>query len=192
MYQSFQLLTSLPVKKKNEKKAIINIEAELEERLKEMHEDGKLLEAQRLEQRTRYDLEMMAEMGFCSGIENYSRHLTLRGAGAVPYTLLDFFPDDFLLIVDESHVTLPQVRGMFNGDRARKEILVNHGFRLPSALDNRPLRFEEFQEKVGQSVYVSATPGQYELEHTPEMVEQIIRPTGLLDPPIEVRPIEGR
>lgn len=135
---------------------------------------------------------MMAEMGFCSGIENYSRHLTLRGAGAVPYTLLDFFPDDFLLIVDESHVTLPQVRGMFNGDRARKEILVNHGFRLPSALDNRPLRFEEFQEKVGQSVYVSATPGQYELEHTPEMVEQIIRPTGLLDPPIEVRPIEGQ
>ncbi|GAF14015.1 excinuclease ABC subunit B [Bacillus sp. JCM 19045] len=174
------------------KKAITNIETELEERLKEMHEDGKLLEAQRLEQRTRYDLEMMAEMGFCSGIENYSRHLTLRGAGAVPYTLLDFFPDDFLLIVDESHVTLPQVRGMFNGDRARKEILVNHGFRLPSALDNRPLRFEEFQEKVGQSVYVSATPGQYELEHTPEMVEQIIRPTGLLDPPIEVRPIEGQ
>lgn len=174
------------------KKAIVNIETELEVRLKEMHEDGKLLEAQRLEQRTRYDLEMMAEMGFCSGIENYSRHLTLRGAGAIPYTLIDFFPDDFLLIVDESHVTLPQVRGMFNGDRARKEILVSHGFRLPSALDNRPLRFEEFLEKVGQSVYVSATPGAYELEHTPEMVEQIIRPTGLLDPPIEVRPIEGQ
>ncbi len=157
-----------------------------------MNEEGKLLEAQRLEQRTRYDLEMMAEMGFCSGIENYSRHLTLRQAGATPYTLLDFFPDDFLLIVDESHVTLPQVRGMYNGDRARKEILVNHGFRLPSALDNRPLRFEEFQEKVGQSVYVSATPGPYELEHTPKMVEQVIRPTGLLDPPIEVRPIEGQ
>ncbi|WP_078392210.1 excinuclease ABC subunit UvrB [Shouchella patagoniensis] len=174
------------------KKAIANIEVELEKQLKMMNEEGKLLEAQRLEQRTRYDLEMMAEMGFCSGIENYSRHLTLRQAGATPYTLLDFFPDDFLLIVDESHVTLPQVRGMYNGDRARKEILVNHGFRLPSALDNRPLRFEEFQEKVGQSVYVSATPGAYELEHTPEMVEQVIRPTGLLDPPIEIRPIEGQ
>ncbi|WP_059103403.1 excinuclease ABC subunit UvrB [Shouchella shacheensis] len=174
------------------KKAIVNIEAELEKRLKELNEEGKLLEAQRLEQRTRYDLEMMAEMGFCSGIENYSRHLTLREAGATPYTLLDFFPKDFLLLVDESHVTLPQVRGMFNGDRARKEILVNHGFRLPSALDNRPLRFEEFREKVGQSVYVSATPGPYELEHTPEMVEQIIRPTGLLDPNVDVRPIEGQ
>ncbi|WP_368503308.1 excinuclease ABC subunit UvrB [Alkalihalophilus sp. As8PL] len=174
------------------KKAIANIEIELEEQLKHMHEEGKLLEAQRLEQRTRYDLEMMAEMGFCSGIENYSRHLTLRGAGATPYTLIDFFPEDFLLIVDESHVTLPQVRGMYNGDRARKEVLVNHGFRLPSALDNRPLKFEEFEEKIGQRVYVSATPGPYELEHTPEMVEQIIRPTGLLDPTIDVRPIEGQ
>lgn len=174
------------------KKAIANIEVELEERLSVLRKEEKLLEAQRLEQRTRYDLEMMAEMGFCSGIENYSRHLTLREAGATPYTLLDFFPKDFLLIVDESHVTIPQVRGMYNGDRARKEILVNHGFRLPSALDNRPLKFEEFEEKVGQAVYVSATPGPYELEHTPEMVEQIIRPTGLLDPIVEVRPIEGQ
>ncbi|ADC49150.1 excinuclease ABC subunit B (DinA) SOS protein [Alkalihalophilus pseudofirmus OF4] len=174
------------------KKAIANIEVELEEQLKKMHEEGKLLEAQRLEQRTRYDLEMMAEMGFCSGIENYSRHLTLREAGATPYTLLDFFPEDFLLIVDESHVTLPQVRGMYNGDRARKEVLVNHGFRLPSALDNRPLKFDEFEKKISQSVYVSATPGPYELEHTPKMVEQIIRPTGLLDPTIDVRPIEGQ
>lgn len=174
------------------KKAIANIEVELEERLKELKEEGKLLEAQRLEQRTRYDIEMMSEMGFCSGIENYSRHLTLREAGATPYTLLDFFPDDFLLIADESHVTLPQVRGMFNGDRARKQVLVDHGFRLPSALDNRPLRFEEFEAKVHQAVYVSATPGPYELEHTPKMVEQIIRPTGLLDPTIDVRPIEGQ
>jgi excinuclease ABC subunit B len=174
------------------KKAIANIEVELEERLKELHENGKLLEAQRLEQRTRYDIEMMAEMGFCSGIENYSRHLTLREAGATPYTLIDFFPEDFLLIMDESHVSLPQVRGMYNGDRARKEVLVNHGFRLPSALDNRPLKFEEFEKKVHQAVYVSATPGPYELEHTPEMVEQIIRPTGLLDPTIDVRPIEGQ
>ncbi|KMK77456.1 excinuclease ABC subunit UvrB [Alkalihalobacillus pseudalcaliphilus] len=174
------------------KKAIVNIEKELEERLKEMHEQGKLLEAQRLEQRTRYDIEMMAEMGFCSGIENYSRHLTLREAGVTPYTLLDFFPEDFLLIMDESHVSVPQVRGMYNGDRARKEVLVNHGFRLPSALDNRPLRFEEFEKKMNQVVYVSATPGPYELEHTPKMVEQIIRPTGLLDPIIDVRPIKGQ
>ncbi|WYP25787.1 excinuclease ABC subunit UvrB [Alkalihalobacillus sp. FSL W8-0930] len=174
------------------KRAMANIEAELEEQLKNMQEEGKLLEAQRLEQRTRYDLEMMAEMGFCSGIENYSRHLTLREAGATPYTLMDFLPDDYLLIMDESHVTLPQVRGMFNGDKARKEILVNHGFRLPSALDNRPLRFEEFEEKVNQVVYVSATPGPYELEKTPDMVQQIIRPTGLLDPTIDVRPIEGQ
>ncbi|ARK32060.1 excinuclease ABC subunit UvrB [Halalkalibacter krulwichiae] len=174
------------------KKAIANIEVELEARLKELHEQGKLLEAQRLEQRTRYDIEMMAEMGFCSGIENYSRHLTLREAGATPYTLIDFFPEDFLLIMDESHVTLPQVRGMYNGDRARKQVLVDHGFRLPSALDNRPLQFEEFEKKIHQAVYVSATPGPYELEHTPKMVEQIIRPTGLLDPTIDVRPIEGQ
>ncbi|WP_409290344.1 excinuclease ABC subunit UvrB [Peribacillus sp. SCS-37] len=172
--------------------AIQNIERELEERLEELREDDKLLEAQRLEQRTRYDLEMMREMGFCSGIENYSRHLTLRPAGSTPYTLIDYFPEDFLLVVDESHVTLPQVRGMFNGDQARKQVLVDHGFRLPSAMDNRPLRFQEFEEKVGQSIYVSATPGPYEIEHTPEMVEQIIRPTGLLDPNIEIRPIQGQ
>ncbi len=174
------------------RKAIENIEKELEERLELLRAEDKLLEAQRLEQRTCYDLEMMREMGFCSGIENYSRHLTLRGAGATPYTLLDYFPDDFLLVVDESHVTLPQVRGMYNGDQARKGVLVEHGFRLPSALDNRPLRFEEYENRVHQAIYVSATPGPYELEHTPEMVEQIIRPTGLLDPLIEVRPIEGQ
>ena len=149
-------------------------------------------EAQRLEQRTRYDLEMMREMGFCSGIENYSRHLTLRPAGSTPYTLLDYFPDDFLIVADESHVTLPQIRGMFNGDQARKQVLVDHGFRLPSALDNRPLTFAEFEKHVSKIIYVSATPGPYEKEHTPEMVEQIIRPTGLLDPIISVRPIEGQ
>lgn len=172
--------------------AIENIEKELEERLAVLNENNKLLEAQRLEQRTRYDLEMMREMGFCSGIENYSRHLTLREAGATPYTLLDYFPDDFQIIVDESHVTLPQIRGMYNGDQARKQVLVDHGFRLPSALDNRPLKFEEFQKHIHQAIFVSATPGPFELEHTPEMVEQIIRPTGLLDPIIEVRPIEGQ
>lgn len=173
-------------------KAIENIEKELEERLALLRAEDRLLEAQRLEQRTRYDLEMMREMGFCSGIENYSRHLTLREAGATPYTLLDYFPDDFLLVVDESHVTLPQVRGMYNGDQARKGVLVEHGFRLPSALDNRPLRFEEFEKHIHQAIYVSATPGPYELEHSPEMVQQIIRPTGLLDPQIDVRPIEGQ
>ncbi|WP_431807148.1 excinuclease ABC subunit UvrB [Lysinibacillus sphaericus] len=173
-------------------KAIDNIEQELEQRLALLRAEDRLLEAQRLEQRTRYDLEMMREMGFCSGIENYSRHLTLREAGATPYTLLDYFPEDFLLIVDESHVTLPQVRGMYNGDQARKGVLVEHGFRLPSALDNRPLRFEEFERHIHQAIYVSATPGPYELEHTPEMVQQIIRPTGLLDPLIDVRPIEGQ
>lgn len=172
--------------------AIERIEKELEEQLEKFRAEGKLLEAQRLEQRTNYDLEMMREMGFCSGIENYSRHLTLREKGSTPYTLLDYFPEDFLLVVDESHVTLPQVRGMYNGDQARKQVLVDHGFRLPSALDNRPLKFEEFQSKVSQAIYVSATPGPFELEHTPEMVEQIIRPTGLLDPTIDVRPIEGQ
>ncbi|WP_462411009.1 excinuclease ABC subunit UvrB [Neobacillus sp. Marseille-QA0830] len=172
--------------------AIENIEKELEERLTELRADEKLLEAQRIEQRTRYDLEMMREMGFCSGIENYSRHLTLRPAGSTPYTLLDFFPEDFLLVIDESHVTLPQVRGMFNGDRARKQVLVDHGFRLPSAMDNRPLMFDEFEKHIHNAIFVSATPGPFELEHTPEMVEQIIRPTGLLDPIIEVRPIEGQ
>ncbi|WP_201002357.1 excinuclease ABC subunit UvrB [Paenibacillus glycanilyticus] len=172
--------------------ALGNIERELEERLAELREEGKLLEAQRLEQRTRYDLEMMAEMGFCSGIENYSGPLTFRERGATPYTLMDYFPDDMLIVIDESHVTLPQIRAMYNGDRARKEMLVNHGFRLPSALDNRPLRFEEFEEKAKQQIYVSATPGPYELEHCPTMVEQIIRPTGLLDPIIEVRPTKGQ
>ncbi|WP_175640324.1 excinuclease ABC subunit UvrB [Metabacillus schmidteae] len=173
-------------------KAIKNIEAELEERLEELRENGKLLEAQRLEQRTRYDLEMMREMGFCSGIENYSRHLTLRPSGSTPYTLLDFFPEDSLIVIDESHVTVPQIRGMFNGDQARKQVLVDHGFRLPSAKDNRPLRFEEFEKHIENIVFVSATPGPYEMEHTPEMIQQIIRPTGLLDPTIDVRPIEGQ
>ncbi|KGP73595.1 excinuclease ABC subunit UvrB [Pontibacillus yanchengensis] len=174
------------------KVAIKNIERELNERLKELKDQNKLLEAQRLEQRTNYDLEMMREMGFCSGIENYSRHLTLREEGATPYTLLDYFPDDYLMMVDESHVTLPQVRGMYNGDQARKQVLVDHGFRLPSALDNRPLTFSEFENHMNQAVYVSATPGPYEQEHSPEMVEQIIRPTGLLDPKVNVRPIHGQ
>ncbi|TFE03893.1 excinuclease ABC subunit UvrB [Jeotgalibacillus salarius] len=174
------------------RKAIENIEIELEEQLKILRADDHLLEAQRLEQRTRYDLEMMREMGFCSGIENYSRHLTLREAGATPYTLIDYFPDDFLLVIDESHVTLPQIRGMYNGDQARKKVLVDHGFRLPSAMDNRPLKFEEFEKHVNRAIYVSATPGPYEIEHTGEMVEQIIRPTGLLDPTIEIRPSEGQ
>lgn len=171
------------------KVAIERIEEELKERLAELREDNKLLEAQRLEQRTNYDLEMMREMGFCSGIENYSLHLTLRPIGSTPYTLLDYFKD-FLIMIDESHVTIPQVRGMYNGDRARKTVLVEHGFRLPSALDNRPLQFEEFEQKAQQLLYVSATPGPYELEHTEKMVEQIIRPTGLLDPTIDVRPSE--
>ncbi|MDK9843192.1 excinuclease ABC subunit UvrB [Staphylococcus equorum] len=174
------------------KSAIQRIENELEERLTELRSENKLLEAQRLEQRTNYDLEMMREMGFCSGIENYSVHLTLRPMGSTPYTLLDYFGDDWLVMVDESHVTLPQIRGMYNGDRARKQVLVDHGFRLPSALDNRPLKFEEFEEKTNQLVYVSATPGPSELEHTDEMVQQIIRPTGLLDPEIEVRPTENQ
>jgi excinuclease ABC subunit B len=172
--------------------AIENIEKELEERLQILKDDNKLLEAQRLEQRTRYDLEMMREMGFCSGIENYSRHLTLRPPGSTPYTLIDYFPEDLLIVIDESHVTLPQIRGMFNGDKARKEVLVNHGFRLPSALDNRPLMFDEFEKHIQNIIFVSATPGPYEIDHTPKMIEQIIRPTGLLDPVIEVRPIEGQ
>jgi len=172
--------------------AIENIEKELEERLAVLKAEDKLLEAQRLEQRTRYDLEMMREMGFCSGIENYSRHLTLRPAGSTPYTLLDYFPEDFLIVIDESHVTLPQIRGMYNGDKARKQVLVDFGFRLPSALDNRPLMFDEFEKHIKNIVFVSATPGPYEIEHTPAMIEQIIRPTGLLDPNIEVRPIEGQ
>lgn len=173
--------------------AIRRIEDELEGRLKELHDNNKLLEEQRLKERTSYDLEMLKETGFCSGVENYSRHLALRGAGETPSCLIDFFPDDFLLVVDESHVTLPQVRGMYNGDRMRKQTLVDYGFRLPSALDNRPLKYEEFEQKINQAIYISATPGDYELEHTNQQyVEQIIRPTGLLDPTIEVKPTEGQ
>lgn len=172
--------------------ALVNIERELEERLEVLREQGKLLEAQRLEQRTRYDIEMMKEVGFCSGIENYSGPLTFRERGDTPYTLMDYFPDDMLIVVDESHVTLPQIRAMYNGDQARKTVLVDHGFRLPSALDNRPLKFEEFEEKMNQIIYVSATPGPYEIEHTDTMVQQIIRPTGLLDPIIELRPTKGQ
>ncbi|NLW23961.1 MAG: excinuclease ABC subunit UvrB [Clostridia bacterium] len=172
--------------------AIRNIEKELEERLEEFRSQGKLLEAQRLEQRTRYDLEMIREVGFCTGIENYSRHLTGRKPGEPPYTLLDYFPEDYLVIIDESHVTVPQIGGMYEGDKSRKTSLVEHGFRLPSALDNRPLRFEEFEEKLNQVVFVSATPGPYELEHSRKIVEQIIRPTGLVDPEVEVRPVKGQ
>lgn len=173
-------------------RAIVNIEKELEERLKELKEQNKLLEAQRLEQRTRYDMEMMKEVGFCQGIENYSRHLVGRKKGEPPYTLFDYFPKDFLLIIDESHVTVPQIGGMHAGDMSRKTMLAEHGFRLPSALDNRPLKFTEFEGKLNQVVYVSATPGPYELEHSGQVVEQIIRPTGLLDPEVEVRPIKGQ
>jgi excinuclease ABC subunit B len=173
-------------------RAMASIRAELEERLRELREEGKLLEAQRLEQRTNYDLEMMAEIGFCSGIENYSRHLEGRPAGSPPNTLFDFFPKDYLLIIDESHVTVPQIGAMYNGDQARKNVLVEHGFRLPSAKDNRPLKFEEFEERINQVVYVSATPGDYELQHSSQVVEQIIRPTGLLDPVVHVRPIKGQ
>jgi len=173
-------------------KAIKSIKAELEGRLTELKADGKLLEAQRLEQRTNYDLEMMQEMGYCSGIENYSRHMEDRAAGEPPYTLLDFFPKDSIMMIDESHVTMPQIRGMYNGDRARKQMLIDYGFRLPSALDNRPLTLPEFEEHVNEIMYVSATPGPYEAEQTDIQVDQIIRPTGLLDPNIEVRPIMGQ
>ncbi len=173
--------------------AIRRIEEELASRLKELKENNKLIEEQRLRERTNYDIEMLKETGFCSGVENYSRHLALRGPGETPTCLIDFFPKDFLLVVDESHVTLPQVRGMYNGDRMRKTVLVDYGFRLPSALDNRPLNFEEFESKINQAIYVSATPGDYELSHTNnEYVEQIIRPTGLLDPTIEVKPSTGQ
>ncbi len=171
--------------------AISQIQEELEARLKVLRSENKLLEAQRLEQRTNYDIEMMREMGYTSGIENYSRHMDGRQEGEPPYTLLDFFPDDFLLVIDESHVTMPQIRGMYNGDRARKQMLVDYGFRLPSALDNRPLRLEEFEQHVNQIVYVSATPP-YEMEQTETVVQQIIRPTGLLDPEVEIRPIMGQ
>ena len=172
--------------------AIEGIRQEFNERLAWFESHDKLLEAQRLAQRTKYDLEMLEETGFVKGIENYSRYLTNREPGEQPATLIDYFPDDWLLLVDESHMTLPQVRGMYNGDRARKEVLVEHGFRLPSALDNRPLRFDEFDRHIHQAIYVSATPGQYELEHTPEPAQQVIRPTGLLDPVIEVRPTTGQ
>ncbi len=172
--------------------AISRIEAELEMRLREFQEEDKLLEAQRLAQRTNFDIEMMRETGFCSGIENYSRHLSGREAGSTPYTLLDYFPDDFLIIVDESHITLPQVRGMYHGDQSRKETLVEYGFRLPSAKDNRPLNFEEFESKIHQMMFVSATPGPYEYAHGQLTAEQIIRPTGLLDPQVEVRPVVGQ
>ena len=175
------------------KEAIKRIEEELKERLEELKSEGKLLEEQRLRERTNYDIEMLKETGFCSGVENYSRHLALRGPGETPTCLIDFFPKDFLLVVDESHVTLPQVRGMYNGDRIRKQTLVDYGFRLPSALDNRPLTFAEFESKINQAIYVSATPGDYELAKTNnQFVEQIIRPTGLLDPTIEVKPSEGQ
>ncbi len=172
--------------------ALRSIEEELEGRLKELREQGKLLEAQRLEQRTRYDIEMMRETGYCAGIENYSRHLSMRKPGQSPWTLLDYFPDDFLLFIDESHIAIPQLHGMYNGDRSRKETLVEYGFRLPSALDNRPLTFEEFEERVRQIICFSATPGPYELERSEQVVEQIIRPTGLVDPRVEVRPTRGQ
>ena len=178
--------------RENLERAMEDIKVELAERLDFLNDHGKLLEAQRLEQRTNYDLEMMNEMGYCSGIENYSRHLAGRKAGEAPFTLVNYFPKDFLLVIDESHVTLPQIRAMYAGDRSRKEMLVEHGFRLPSAFDNRPLTFDEFQDQVNQVVYVSATPAKFEMEQTEQTVEQIIRPTGLLDPQIEIRPIKGQ
>ncbi|MDU5587472.1 MAG: excinuclease ABC subunit UvrB, partial [Finegoldia magna] len=177
---------------KKVEKAIVTIEEELEDRLKYFKDHNKLLEAQRLEQRTRYDIEMLKEMGFCTGIENYSRHMSQRKPGSRPYTLIDYFPKDFVTMIDESHVTVPQIGGMYEGDRSRKTSLVDYGFRLPSALDNRPLRFNEFESMMNQVIYVSATPGKYEKAKTNEVVEQIIRPTGLLDPKIEVRPTKGQ
>ncbi|WKZ48047.1 MAG: excinuclease ABC subunit UvrB [Anaerolineales bacterium] len=174
------------------KDAIADIEAELDDRLKFYKETGKHLEAQRLEQRARYDLEMLKEVGYCSGVENYSRHLDRRAPGTHPWTMIDFLPSDYLLVIDESHMTVPQIRGMYNGDRARKETLVEYGFRLPSAVDNRPLKFEEFEEVMGNTIYTSATPGPYELQHAEQVVEQIIRPTGLVDPEVEVRPTKGQ
>ncbi|MCL4301640.1 MAG: excinuclease ABC subunit UvrB [Anaerolineae bacterium] len=172
--------------------ALVDIENELEERLAELRAQEKLLEAQRLEQRTRFDLEMLREVGYCSGIENYSRPLSRREPGSTPWTLLDYFPDDFLMVIDESHMSIPQIRGMYFGDRSRKEVLVEYGFRLPSALDNRPLNFQEWEDHIHQIVYTSATPGPYELDHSQQVVEQIIRPTGLIDPEVEVRPIKGQ
>lgn len=178
--------------RENLQRAVADIEAELEVRLAELKAEGKLLEAQRIAQRTKYDIEMMLEMGYCSGIENYSRHITGRQPGESPFTLIDYFPDDFLIVIDESHVTIPQLRAMYAGDRSRKEALIGHGFRLPSAFDNRPLKFEEFVERINQIIYVSATPGPYEMQVTNQVAEQIIRPTGLIDPEIEIRPIKGQ
>jgi len=172
--------------------AIEDIKAELEDRLKELRAQGKLLEAARLEARTNYDIEMLRETGYCTGVENYSRHLSRRAPGSPPWTLLDYFPEDYLLFIDESHMTLPQIRGMYHGDRSRKETLVEYGFRLPSALDNRPLNFSEFEEHINQVIYVSATPGPYEYEHSEQIVEQLIRPTGLLEPSVEVKPTKGQ
>jgi excinuclease ABC subunit B len=174
------------------KESITHIEAELEERLKFYKDNGKFLEAQRIEQRTRYDLEMLKEVGYCSGIENYSRHLDGRPAGSHPWTMIDFLPSDYLLVIDESHMTVPQIRGMYNGDRARKETLVEYGFRLPSAVDNRPLKFDEFEQVMGSAIFTSATPGPYEMEKAEQVVEQIIRPTGLVDPEVDVRPTKGQ
>jgi excinuclease ABC subunit B len=174
------------------KKAIQDIEQELETRLAQLKSQEKLLEAQRLEQRTQYDLEMLREVGYCAGIENYSRHLDQRGSGTPPWTLVDYLPDDYILVLDESHMTVPQIRGMYNGDRSRKETLVEYGFRLPSAMDNRPLKFDEFEQRMGWTIYTSATPGPYELALADQVVEQIIRPTGLVDPEIDVRPVEGQ
>ncbi|MFP4646308.1 MAG: excinuclease ABC subunit UvrB, partial [Candidatus Acetothermia bacterium] len=188
IYPATHFITS----KSRLKKAIEAIEEELEEQLEYLRSRDRLLEAQRLEQRTRYDLEMMKEVGYCKGIENYARHLTNRDAGEPPSTLIDYFPDDFLMFIDESHQTIPQIRGMYNGDRSRKETLVEHGYRLPSALDNRPLRFEEFENRINQVIYTSATPGPYEHEHSEQIVEQINRPTGLVDPEVEVRPVENQ
>ena len=174
------------------KNAIDNIQEELDLTLKALHNQGKLVEAQRLESRTLYDIEMLRETGYCAGVENYARHLSGREPGSVPYTLIDYFPDDFVVVVDESHMTLPQIRAMYGGDRSRKEVLVEHGFRLPSALDNRPLSFQEFESHINQIVYVSATPGPYEMEHSKNVIEQVIRPTGLIDPVIEIKPTHGQ
>ncbi|RMG79309.1 MAG: excinuclease ABC subunit B, partial [Chloroflexi bacterium] len=174
------------------RQALHDIEQELEERLAYFKREGKLLEAQRLEQRTRYDIEMLRETGFTSGIENYSRHLEQRSAGSPPYTLMDYFPEDYLLVIDESHMTIPQVRAMYKGDQARKSVLVDYGFRLPSALDNRPLKFEEFVQRINHAIYTSATPGPYEREVSEQVAQQIIRPTGIVDPAISVRPVEGQ
>ena len=197
VYEELQEVSIYPAKQyltaaDKMKDAIADIEAELEERLKLFKESGKFLEAQRLEQRTRYDLEMLKEVGYCSGIENYSRHLDRRAPGTHPWTLIDFLPSDYLLVIDESHMTVPQIRGMYNGDRSRKETLVEYGFRLPSAMDNRPLKFDEFEEVMGSAIYTSATPGPYEMSRAEQVVEQIIRPTGLVDPEVEVRPTKGQ